>query len=77
MDIIGFYINALGYSHLSSQNHVKIVAGILQRIMYIYLWYVMDMVEVAMFEVILVLKLQQMLLLKNSSFYKKNTEQLV
>lgn len=32
--------------------------------MYIYLWYVMDMVEVAMFEVILVLKLQQMLLLK-------------
>lgn len=53
------------------KNHVKIVAGILQRIMYIYLWYVMDMVEVAMFEVILVLKLQQMLLLKNSSFYKK------
>ena|GEM_PF-2345431 len=46
------------------KNHVKIVAGILQRIMYIYLWYVMDMVEVAMFEVILVLKLQQMLLLK-------------
>ena len=29
------------------KNHVKIVAGILQRIMYIYLWYVMDMVEVA------------------------------
>ncbi len=46
------------------KNHVKIVAGILQRIMYIYLWYVMDMVEVAMVEVIWVLKVQLMLLLK-------------